>query len=428
MSEAIFNSEKASEHHDIAPTPLAFDTPSDSSTSESSTNGSTEIANGKDDSNDTGQTESPGRERGEVSFFECEDTAGNMSEDMTENMGGDAQNAHRIAERSAVLFVGSSVEQARDRALNLMQNTKPISQFPLSPEEIWLKSNMVKKGTACTVAWTWDRQVTLNVSLGKVTKTYKRGGKGKLNITYNGLHGHKTGEEFSGSLPPQENVRVYQVLWHCAPPPIDYASPENATQECISMGEATRAPEEDVDHLPIPTARNFSPDFIPCVLATYRDIISTYGKSDYPVRNKIWNQMMSAMKLSLATVRLANGRRRRRTPINSQKAEGEDRTDADLDSSTGDRRAIKKAIRLVLEGCTSKATKVLDQPFRRLELSDEQVLEKLQALHPKNEYKIHLPEAAPIIAGISVEELRAAGRRLSKGVSPGPTGTTDSVL
>ena len=70
----------------------------------------------------------------------------------------------------------------------------------------------------------------------------------------------------------------------------------------------------------------------------------------------------------------------------------------------------------------------MGQTFTRNMLSDAETLEKLRMLHPAQTCDFKLPDDAPIIAGVSPEELRAAGRRLAKGVSPGPTGTTDNVL
>ena len=58
----------------------------------------------------------------------------------------------------------------------------------------------------CSVAWSFDRQDEVNVSLGKVSSVYRRKGTWKLNISYVGIVGHKVGEEFIGTLPPHENI------------------------------------------------------------------------------------------------------------------------------------------------------------------------------------------------------------------------------
>ena len=234
------------------------------------------------------------------------------------------------------------------------------------------------------------------------------------------------GETFDGFLPPQENVRIYHIRWHHALPESDETgihsevdSTSNETAFHIRDWQG-----DDVDHLPIPTAKTISPDFVPRVIAIYRDIMQLYQQSDYPQRNKIWHQVLSAMKLSLAEVRLTNAKQRRRRPPQdtyTDKAEEESEVKED-------RRAIKRATRLALEGCTSKATKVLDRSFQRHSLTDQETIQKLRALHPEQTCKFKVPEDAPIIAAISPFELRSASKRLAKGVSPGPTGTTGSVI
>ena len=93
-----------------------------------------------------------------------------------------------------------------------------------------------------------------------------------------------------------------------------------------------------------------------------------------------------------------------------------------------DIRAMKKAIRLVLDGCTSKASKVIDIDMRKGTLSDAEVMTKLRDLHPQLPCTFNLPSDAPAVACISTVELREAGKRLSKGAAPGPSGTTDGVL
>ena len=122
------------------------------------------------------------------------------------------------------------------------------------------------------------------------------------------------------------------------------------------------------------------------------------------------------------TVQIAEARRRRRRPLKEN-----------LESTTSpqqeiDKRAIKKAIRLVLEGAVSKATKVLDRKIKPNTLSDEEIFSQLKTLHPDGPITFQLPHDAPQIACITTEELRSAGRRLAKGAAPGPTGLTDGII
>ena len=86
---------------------------------------------------------------------------------------------------------------------------------------------------------------------------------------------------------PCENIRIYQLIWHTVSPPIEEPaiSPFNVGNAELTMSNT--GSEEDVDHLPIPTSRIFSPEFIPAVVALYRDIIHSYGYTDYPERNRI---------------------------------------------------------------------------------------------------------------------------------------------
>ena len=134
------------------------------------------------------------------------------------NRDNDKVETHGIScnRPSEVTFVGSNEANAHSEALNLLQSTTPISQFPLPPGLIWSKSRMIKAGTLCTVAWTFARQVTLNISLGKVTRVNNRNSEnnGKIFVKYQGIHGHKAGDEFNVFLPPQPEVRIYKVLWH----------------------------------------------------------------------------------------------------------------------------------------------------------------------------------------------------------------------
>ena len=131
------------------------------------------------------------------------------------------------------------------------------------------------------------------------------------------------------------------------------------------------------------------------------------------------------MKLSLASVRQANSRQRRRRPIQQETVEHNQPEDEFFHE---DKRAIKRATRLVLENCTSKASRIFDCSFQKSTLTDQEKVQKLRALHPEQNCNFKVPEDAPIIAGIAVQELRCASRRLAKGVSPGPTGTTDSIV
>ena len=85
-------------------------------------------------------------------------------------------------------------------------------------------------------------------------------------------------------------------------------------------------------------------------------------------------------------------------------------------------------MRLVKEGATSRATKILDREMITTSASDQEILEKLEKLHPKHPCTFTLPLDAPAMACISPEELRLAGRRLAKGSSPGPTGMNDVIL
>ena len=266
----------------------------------------------------------------------------------------------------------------------------------------------------------------MNIALGKVTRTYSRKGTRKLFIQYTGVHGHQVGEEFSGSLPSQESVRIYKILWHRAPPPIDGIEPKNSELEMLHhpMGEInTFWSDEDTDFQPIPTARTLTPEIIPCVTATYRNIVRDYGDSNYDQRNQIWHRILSAMKLSLANVRQMSERQRRRRPLPET-----NETSSENTNTTDDTRAIKRATKLVLEGCVSKAAKVLDRKFKPNTLTNQETLGKLELLHPQKACTFTVPNDAPIIVGISTNELREAGRRLAKGVSPGPTGTTDGII
>ena len=71
----------------------------------------------------------------------------------------------------------------------------------------------------------------------------------------------------------------------------------------------------------------------------------------------------------------------------------------------------------LLKGARQKAARVLDQAFTPSNLPDEETLDKLSELHPQKECDFRIPADAPIMSGIEMEELRAAGKRLAKGAN-----------
>ena len=312
--------------------------------------------------------------------------------------------------------------------------------FPLQASDIQSKSQHIKKGTLCSVAWSFGNRDDTNISLGKVTSVYRRKGSWKLNIIYSGIVGHKIGEEFTGTLPPHESVRVNGMIWHAAAPPCTASTPidpndgqsqgeymfgQSAEQSMSNSKEGWKS--KDLDYVPIPTSRVIKPEMISAVIASYREIMREYINSTYPQRHKIWHEVLSAMKYSLAIVRQASNRRRRRRPFEADSETSGDHP-TKSDEHEADKRAIKKATRLVMEGCARKACKTLDQKFIPNTLSDDQILDRLKDLHPQHEYKFNLPNDAPLLTGLDSSELRSAGMRLVRGASPGPTGTTDSVV
>ena len=187
--------------------------------------------------------------------------------------------------------------------------------------------------------------------------------------------------------------------------------------------------DDDLDHTPIPTSRIVKPELMPGVITTYREIMCEYIQSTYPVKHKIWHSVLSAMKTSLATITQASTRRNRRRPLQMESETNSEKAESSAhDTEKMDKRAIKKATRLVIERATRKAAQVLDRKISTHQLSEEETLQKLQDLHPQHPYKFGLPSDAPILGGLNPTELRSAGLRLAKGASPGPTGTTDTIV
>ena len=257
-----------------------------------------------------------------------------------------------------------------------------------------------------------------------------RAGIRKIAIDYQGIKGHLVQEAFVGTLPPQPNVRIYRIVWmdgQVGPEAQGNPGDSPTTNQSDPLIPSVTNTECDLDLEPIPTVKSIGSEFVPCVIAVYRELIRDYADCGYDQRNKIWHRLMSAMKFSLAAVREAYTRRRRRRPMKS-KRELQKAENAMEDEEASDARAIKKAIRLVVEGCASKATKVLDQEVIERKLSDEETIAKLKTLHPYSERTFHLPADAPALAILSTQELREAGRRLAKGAAPGPSGTTDGIV
>ena len=292
--------------------------------------------------------------------------------------------------------------------IELIKTINPTTDFPIPSHEIWNSSRCAKAGAICTVVWAFDRNTDLNVSAGKVTRNSKA--QGKVNLIYTGIHGYMVGEEFRGSLPPIENIRIYRIIWQQNAPSVEISSsaetlPNEQQCECtaqqIAFQENLIIPNNasgNIDYEPIPTLRSFTQEMIPCVVATYRDILHGYIESDFPQRTSIWHCLLSAMKLSLAAARVATGRARRRRPTTKKDDETQNDTQQNANENkeehVSDKRAIKRATRLALEGCASKAAKVLDREFKKNELSNEETLSKLKELHPQEKTCFPLPSDA----------------------------------
>ena len=299
-----------------------------------------------------------------------------------------------------------------------LSQLSPQLQYPVPATEIWNASQSIKKGTMCTVAWAFDNQERMNVSIGRVTSIYKRKGFGKLSIQYTGVVGHKPDQEFSGTIPSHDTVRIYKLYWHTAPPtPKSPTEPENVASPVPAALPVLEWSDDDLDHTPIPTARVIKPESIPGVIATFREIMSEYIQSSYPERYKIWHSVLSAMKTSLADIQRAGIRRSRRRPLSCEMNTCENEESKEEKT---DKRAIKKATRLMIEGSTKKATQILDRKFAAHQLSDKETLQKLQDLHPQSSYEFDLPRDAPILGGLHPTEFRRVTPR--QGSQPGAHG------
>ena len=173
-----------------------------------------------------------------------------------------------------------------DYAVTIADSINPAAQFPIPADEIWRQSKQIKTGAQCTVVWTFVRQKELNISNGKVIRTYsKRGGLGKLTIAYTGYRGYRRGEEFKGFLPPQDCVRVYRIWWHQPPPAIDDIVLRDSFLENQEIPLSTPPDSEGIDRLPIPTMRAIGPEFAPCVISLLRNIVQNYSTADYETRS-----------------------------------------------------------------------------------------------------------------------------------------------
>ena len=237
----------------------------------------------------------------------------------------------------------------------------PAIQFPIPPDEVCEISQDAKPGDKFTIAWSFDCTSNLNVSRGTVRSVQRRAHKRKLRIEYEGIQGHQVGKIFTGHIPPHVNVRIFKITW-------DTKANENLHEKRSSTPNMKMGPtyhtEADLDLEPMPTLRSISPEFVPCVVAIYRDILRDYAESLYPQRNKIWSKILSTMKHSLATIRKVSAKRRRRRPLTpSQSQDFEENRNVQQDN-----RAIKKSTSLVLDGCVKKASRVIevyDTKFRR---------------------------------------------------------------
>ena len=293
--------------------------------------------------------------------------------------------------------------------------------FPMAPDLVWDQSKMSKRGDGCLVAWCFSDSTQLNISRGVVKSVKKRAGAGRIAISYEGVEGHKSGTKFEGFIPPNPNVRIHSIRW--LDEPRRNAGETNSTED--KDRHDLDHTEADLDLDPMPTLRSVSSEFVPCVVAIYRDIMRDYASSSYEQRNQIWNRTLSAMKHSLATVRHIIGKKRRRRPVEIQETTT---LNSEAEQKASDLRAIKKATRLLLEGATKKGTRVLDQETATTTMTDEGKLDQLRKLHPSLPISFALPTDAPKIACLPPQELRDAGKRLAKGSAPGPSGTTEAIV
>ena len=289
-------------------------------------------------------------------------------------------------------------------AKSLLRTINPLIHFPIAPDALWSSLCNIKAGAECIVVWVFDGQPNLSVPKGVVTKVIRRESLGKVSVKYEGMIGHKAAKNFGGTLPPHVDVKIYKIIW------------KNRIEEAENVARRESTPkqfvppvvnhtESDLDHIPMPTQRTIGPDFAPCVVAIYRDIMRGYADASYEERNRIWHRVLSAVKHSLAAVRAATGRTRRRRPLREENdTVQENDASQDKQSNLLDKRAIKKATRLVLENCTKKASKVLDQKIRTRTLTDEETFKKLQDLHPQLPTTFQLPSNSPPIAGVTQEE------------------------
>ena len=119
------------------------------------------------------------------------------------------------------------------------------------------------------------------------------------------------------------------------------------------------------------------------------------------------------MKHSLATIRKATAKRRRRRPRDFSSLQDGESQNGHTSTANGprlidDKRAIKKATSLALDGCVSKAPRVINQEITPRTLSDSETIEKLRALHPDLPTTFRFPQDAPMTACITPIELREA--------------------
>ena len=300
---------------------------------------------------------------------------------------------------------------------------RPGVDFPMAFEKLQEEAESSEVGHKCVVAWCFDQQPLLNISSGTVQSAKRKYGKRQVVLSYEGIYGHKEGNGFTGVLPPQTSTRIYKIIWLRTGGLAKTEKSKADDRKTTSTQPKVNHTENDLDFEPLPTSKSIEAEFIPCVISIYRELMRDYADSSYEYRNKVWNRVLSAMKFSLTTIREASKKRRRRRPFPEPLSHNVEQNE---DSKVN--RAIKKATRLILEGCVTKATKALDQENQTSILSDQEILKKLRDLHPNSESSIQQPADAPLIAFISTQELRTGGRRLAKGAAPGPSGTTDCIV
>jgi len=278
----------------------------------------------------------------------------------------------------------------------------PLDHIPI--DEIQGACSDWDIGTTFSITWRYVGKPVVT-SAGTVIGRIKK--DKTLNVRY--AAGAADGTDFVTTLPPPKKERI-EVLKLVGVNVTRIRRAPKTTEARAASYRPTSA-DNDLDVIPVNSIRRSDE---PGIVRSFRDIIRGYSKASQEDRTVIFHTFLSQTK----TVLQKNCEHNKSRPPPPQ----DDGTNAKMEAEL---RTIKRAVNLARKGHIGKAARVLDTIVREMTLSDDQVAEKLRALHPDGPNPPPPPHTERTVT-VGAAEIRATLR--DRGAAPGPNALTDEIL